>query len=267
MSTRLNFPLLIIIVAYGFVRAAAGELSESDLRRVGYDQHLGMQVDPGLVFQESTGRQSALRDFFNAKPTLLVLGYYRCPMLCTLINDGLIESLQELRLQVGRDFNINNVSIDPGETTEIARARKREYLKRYGRPGAEPGWHFLTGNAGAIGQLANECGFRFQRDSESREFAHPSGFVVLTPEGRISRYFFGVNFDPRELQSAIIASSRGEGGSLIKDLVLLCCRYNPITGRYGNVILIVLRVLGVSTVTFLAGWILLMIRGDVARMR
>ncbi|HEY2711323.1 MAG TPA: SCO family protein [Chthoniobacterales bacterium] len=242
-------------------------LSPSDLKRITYDQHLGQQLSRDLVFQDSDKKRIALGDLFNDKPTLLVLGYYHCPMLCTLINDGLIESLQELRFNVGRDFNIIELSIDPNETPEIAAAKKREYLRRYGRPKAESGWHFLTGDEGTIGQLANELGFRFKYDPASHEYAHPSGFVVLTPGGGVSRYFFGVNFNPNELRSAIIAAGNGQKGSLIKELILLCCRYSPVTGKYGQLVLVVLRVLGVGTVVLMAWWILSLARAETRRNR
>jgi protein SCO1/2 len=239
---------------------AAAELSPNDLKRITYDQHIGQPISPGLAFQDSSGRRVALGDLFNFKPTLLVLGYYHCPMLCTLINDGMIEALQELHFNVGRDFNVINLSIDPHETAAVAAIKKKQYLKRYGRDGAAGGWHFLTGSEQSIAQLTNEAGFRFKFDPVSNEYAHPSGFIVLTPEGRISRYFFGVNFDPKELRSAIIAASKGERGSLIKQLILLCCQYNPITGKYGAIVLTVLRVFGIVTVILLAGWIAWMCR-------
>lgn len=237
-------------------------LSPDDLKRIGYDQHIGQPISAGLTFQESDNRTIALGELFNTKPTLLVLGYYHCPMLCTLINDGLIESLQELRFNIGRDFNVINLSIDPHETPAVAAAKRAEYLKRYGRAGAAEGWHFLTGDKQTIAQLTNEAGFRFQYDPASREYAHPSGFLVLTPSGKISRYFFGVNFDPKELRSAIVAASNNKSGSVIKELILLCSHYNPITGKYGAIVLNVVRGLSVVTVLLLAGWIFSMWRRE-----
>ena len=247
--------------------SADTSLSPSDLKRITYDQHLGQALSRTLMFRESDRKSVFLGDLFNDKPTLLVLGYYHCPMLCTLINDGLIESLQELRFNVGRDFNIIELSIDPNETPEVATAKKREYLKRYGRAKAESGWHFLTADEGTIAQLANEVGFRFKYDPATHEYAHPSGFVVLTPDGRVSRYFFGVNFNPNELRSAIIAAGKGQNGSLIKELILLCCRYSPVTGKYGELVLTVLRVLGVGTVALMAWWIIHLGRAGATRNR
>ena len=245
----------LTILACMIAHASAERLTPDDLKRVGYDQHIGQQISRNLTFQDSDKRTVALGDLLNRKPTLLVLGYYHCPMLCTLINDGLIEALQELRFNIGRDFNVINLSIDPNETPEVAAAKKKEYLTRYGRLGAEQGWHFLTGDQPAIAQLTNEAGFRYKEDPEQRQYAHPSGFLVLTPGGKISRYFFGVNFEPAKLRSAIIAASKGEEGSVIMELILLCCRYNPITGKYGALILNVLRGASIATVILLAWWI------------
>jgi len=242
------------------MHASAETLTPNDLKRIGYDQHIGQRISPNLTFQESNQRTITIGDLRNTKPTLLVLGYYHCPMLCTLINDGLIETLQELRFNIGRDFNVINISVDPHETPTVAAAKKKDYLKRYGRPGAGKGWHFLTGNEETIAQLTKEAGFRFKLDPVSNEYAHPSGFIVLTPNGKISRYFFGVNFDPKELRSAIGAASNGQSGSVVRELVLLCSHYNPITGKYGAVVLNGLRVMSIATVLLIAGWIMVLSR-------
>jgi protein SCO1 len=261
MKMRVRVACLTSIVVFALTMAADG-LSPDEVKRIGYDQHIGQPISTSLTFQDSNQRRVALGELFNTKPTLLVLGYYHCPMLCTLINDGLIEALEELPFNVGGDFNIINISIDPTETPNVAAAKKKEYLARYGRAGAAAGWHLLTGDQQAIVQLANEAGFRFQYDRATHEYAHPSGFLVLTPEGRISRYFFGVNYDARELRDAIVAASKGERGSVIREFLLLCYHYNPITGKYGELILIVLRALSVATVLFLATWIVWMCRRD-----
>ena len=172
----------------------------------------------------------------------------------------MIASLQELRLSAGRDFQIVNVSIDPSERPELAAAKKIEYLKQYSRTGAEEGWHFLVGDKNSIAQLANETGFRFAYDSLSREFAHPTGFIVLTADGKISRYLLGVRFDARELQGAIAAAANRQEGSRIKQLVLICFHYNPITGKYGAFIMNVLRLSSVLTVIALVAVIVRLAR-------
>ncbi len=235
-------------------------LTADEMKRITFEQHIGQPISSQLTFQDSAGKTTSLGSLSNTKPTLLVLGYFRCPMLCTLINDGLIESLQELRLNIGQDFNVIDVSIDPKEKPAAAAAKKAEYLKRYGRPGAAEGWHFLTGDEASIAELANEAGFRYRYDPESHEYAHPSGFLVLTPSGRVSRYFFGVNFDPGELRSALTAASEERHGSVIQQLVLLCSHFNPVTGKYGQLVLTVLRFAGVGTVLFLGWWIFFMVR-------
>ena len=247
--------LLLLLLLLSLFSEDASALPPNELKKIGFDQHIGQQISRNLNFRDESGRLVSLGDYFNDKPTLLVLGYYRCPMLCTLINDGLIQSMQELRFDVGKAFNIINVSIDPKETPAAAAAKKKEYLRRYGRHGAAAGWHFLTGDSGAIAQLANEAGFRFAYDPGSNEYAHPSGFIVLTPDGKISRYFFGVNFDPREVRTAILAAAKKEQGSVITQLVLLCYHYNPITGKYGTIIVNVMRAAAVATVLVLIAFI------------
>jgi len=259
MKLAIKLVCLTIVVS-PLAQTSARALTADDLKRIGYDQRIGQPLARHLTFEDSDKRTVALGDLLNHKPTLLVLGYYHCPMLCSLINDGLIEALQELRFNVGRDFNVINVSIDPHETPAVASVKKKEYLKRYARPGADGAWHFLTGTEQTIAQLAKEAGFRFKFDPVSNEYAHPSGFIVLTPEGKISRYFFGVNFDPKELRRAIATASNGRSGSVIHELVLLCSHYNPITGKYGVIVLKVLRAMGVMTVLLLACWIVTLSR-------
>ena len=245
MKARLTLLSLVLLSA----RAIA--LTPAELQRITFDQHIGQVLSRDLKFRESGGQTVCLGDYFGDKPILLVLGYYHCPMLCTLINDGMIASLQELRLSAGRDFQIVSVSIDPSEAPEAAAAKKIQYLKQYGRAGAEDGWHFLVGDKNTIAQLANETGFRFAYDSLSGEFAHPAGLILLTPDGKISRYLLGVRFDARELQDAITAAANRQEGSLVKQLVLVCFHYNPITGKYGALIMNVLRLSSVFTLILL----------------
>lgn len=259
MSHFLRFVFVLIFVLDSFA-ARTRALTPNELSRVGFDQHIGQQISRNLIFRDETGRIVSLGNYFDSKPTLLVFGYSRCPMLCTFINTGLIQSLLELRLDVGKDFNVVNISIDPKETPIAAAAKKKEYIKRYGRTGAANGWHSLTGDAATIGQLTNEAGFRSAYDRESNEFAHPSGFIVLTPHGKIFRYFFGVNFNPKELRSSLIAAAQEQQGSVVQRLVLLCFHYNPVTGKYGAVIITVLRICGLLTLLAIGGGIFWMNR-------
>jgi protein SCO1/2 len=255
MSCRLFALVLTLLSA-----SPATALSPDKLKQINFDQNVGQSISPDLIFRDSDNSPVKLRDCINHKPTLLVLGYYHCPMLCLLVNDGLINALQQLRLSVGIDFNVVDLSIDSRETPALAAAKKNQYLKRYGRREAAKGWHFLTGDESSVATVASEAGFHFVYDRETNEFAHPSGVVVLTPDGRISRYFLGVNIEPRELNSAITAASQGESGSVVNRLVLLCYHYNPISGRYGTIIMSCIRVSGLLTLVTIGGLIFYLAR-------
>jgi protein SCO1/2 len=235
-------------------------LTPGDLSRVTFEQHPGVQISPDLVFRDQNDRPFRLGDHFGKQPTILVLGYYRCPMLCSLINDGLIHALQELPLNAGRDFQVIDVSIDPAETATAAAQKKSEYLRQYGRAGAADGWHFLVGDERSITQLAGQAGFHYAYDPETRQYAHPSGVIVLTPTGKISRYVFGVRLDARELRDALVAAKEEKSSSIISQIFLLCYHYNPITGKYGGLILAILRVASLGFLAAIACWVFSMAR-------
>lgn len=175
-------------------------------------------------------------------------------MLCTMINDGLINALENLRANVAADFDVVEFSIDPDETPAAATERKALYVRRYGRSGAAAGWHCLVGNSKAITQLTDEVGYRYAYDPEIKQYAHPSGVIVLTPEGKISRYVFGVTYNSTELRDALAAAKEGKSGSVLSQIFLLCYHYNPITGKYGALILSVLRFASVGFVLLMAFW-------------
>src|SRR5262249_2782436 len=163
-----------------------------------------------------------LREFFGTKPVILVLAYYRCPMLCTEVLNGLVRGLLDLPFNAGREFGILTVSIDPREGPELAAAKKKTYLERYGRPGAEEGWHFLTGANDSITRLAHAVGFRYQYDARNDQFAHASGIIVLTPTGRISRYFYDIRFSPRDLRLGLVEASENRISSPVDQVLLFC---------------------------------------------
>jgi protein SCO1/2 len=235
--------------------AQAQTLSDNQLANIRFDQKLNSQISLALPFRDENGNAVQLKNYFGTKPVILVLGYYQCPMLCTLTLNGMIESLQDLKWSIGKDFDVINVSIDPSETPALALAKKQNYLKRYGRSGASAGWHFLTGDEAAIRQLAGEVGFQFVYDPVSKQFAHPGGLIVLTPEGKVSRYVFGVTYGSKDVFTALQGASFHKVGSPIQQLVLLCFHYNPITGKYGAAIMLTVRVLGVATLLGL-GWLI-----------
>lgn len=242
----------------------AGEKSSADpiLQKVDFEQRLGTQLPLDLTFRDDTGKMVRLGDYFGDKPVILTLSYYECPMLCTLVLNGLTSALRTLRFTLGKEFVAINVSFNPREKPELAAAKKATYLKEYRRPGAEAGWHFLTGEEEAIQRLTAAVGFRYAWDERSQQYAHATGLVVLTPEGRIARYLYGVEFSPRDLRFALVEAAEGKIGSPVDKLLLYCFHYDPATGRYSTIALNSIRIGGVLTVAALVGFILVMLRRE-----
>jgi protein SCO1/2 len=232
--------------------AAADEQRPSILQQIGFDQHLGGSIPLDLTFHDETGKDVRLGDYFGKRPVVLSLNYYSCPMLCTITLNG------------GREFEVVTVSFDPKEKPDLAARKKKVYLERYKRPGAAEGWHFLTGDAPDIDRLTKAVGFRYAWDAETKQFAHPAGVVVLTPEGKIARYLFGIEYAPKDLRFAVIEASEGRIGTPIDQAVLACYVYDPATGRYGAAIMRLLRVAGVLTLLALGGFITVMLRRENA---
>jgi protein SCO1/2 len=197
-----------------------------------------------------------LGDFFGKRPVVLALVYYECPMLCTQILNGLAASLGTITLDAGREFDVVAVSFDPRETPALAAEKKRSYLARYRRPGSEQGWHFLTGEAAAISALTEAVGFRYRFDPATGQFAHGSAVFVLTPSGELSRYFYGIEYAPRDLRLALVESADSRIGTPVDQLLLYCFHYDPATGKYGAVALNMIRLGGVATVLAIAGFVL-----------
>jgi protein SCO1/2 len=248
---------MILVLFFGLA-ASISALTPGDLSRVRFEQYPGRQISRDLVFHDESGRALKLGELFGKQPLILVLGYYRCPMLCTMINDGLINALENLRSSVGSDFQVVNLSIDPNETSTSAAEKKALYVRRYGRSGSAEGWHCLVGDEKSIAQLAGEVGYRYAYDPQTKQYAHPSGVVVLTPEGKISRYVFGAAFNSTELRDALAAARKGKSGSVFSEIFLLCYHYNPITGKYGHLILSILRVASIGFVALIGWWVFLM---------
>jgi len=241
---------MIIAVA---LMLALGAPQNAPRSEVGIDQRVGETVSLGLTLRDERGAEMTLREAIGGKPTVLALVYYRCPMLCTLILNGLLQSMLEIDFTAGEKFNIVTVSFDPAEGPELARAKKSHYLKAYGRPAAEEGWHFLTGAKEPLDRLCRETGYRISADPSTGQFAHGSAVVLLTPEGRISRYLFGVSYPARELRLSLVEASAGKIGTATDQFLLLCMRYDAATGRYGLAITRILRIAAAATVVGLAG--------------
>jgi protein SCO1 len=225
------------------------------LQEVGFDQRLGENVPLDLAFTDEAGRSVKLADYFGKKPVVLSLVYYDCPMLCTLSLNGLAGALEVLSFVPGQEFEVLTVSFDSRETPALAAAKKKAYMARYRRPGAHAGWHFLTGSDESIAALTRAVGFRYVWDEATRQFAHPAGVVVLTPEAKISHYLFGVEYAPKDLRLALVAAASGRIGNAADQLLLYCYSYDPQNGRFSASILNIVRLLAVLTVVGLAAFI------------
>jgi len=238
---------------YG-ARPEAGKTSSGlpkALSDVGIDQKLDQQLPLDLVFHDESGQEVKLGQYFGQKPVVLALVYYDCPMLCTQILNGMVTSFRVLPFQVGKEFDVVTVSFDPRETSALATRKKKvyvDYLPEKMRAGATSGWHFLTGDQDNIAKLAEAVGFRYDYDEATKQFAHASGIMVATPHGRLSRYFYGVEYAPRDLRLGLIESSANKIGSPVDQLLLYCYHYDPATGTYGAAVMKIMRIAGVITV-------------------
>jgi protein SCO1 len=235
--------------------AQAHDVQSGPLSNVGIEQRLNEQVPLDLTFRDEAGRAVQLGDYFDGKPVILALAYYKCSMLCPLRLDGLVSSLRALPFNVGDQFAVITVSIDPRETAPLAAAQKKLHLRNYMRPGADRGWHFLTGDEAAIARLADAVGFRYTYDAGRDEYAHASGITVLTPQGRVSSYLYGIEPPPKDLRLALVEASANRIGSLVDQVLLLCYHYDPATGRYSAMAMNVVRLGGVLTVLALGAFV------------
>jgi protein SCO1/2 len=261
ITTLLLLPLLFSTGG----RASAQTVLPKILQNVGFDQRLNEQVPLALPFTDEEGQRVTLGEYFGDKPVILVLAYYRCPMLCTQVLNGLVQGLRELPFTVGKEFRVVTVSFDPHETTEMAAAKKRTYVHSYGKPEAAEGWHFLTGDQQSIGRLTRAVGFRYAYDPASEQFAHAAGIVILTPTGRISRYFYDVHYSGRDLRLGLVEASKNKIGSPIDQILLFCFHYDPTAGKYGAAIMNFVRAGGVLTVVGLGLMFGLLMRGERGR--
>lgn len=250
--------LLIFWIGLSPLQARTPEQQNETLAKVGFTQNLNAQIPLNLVFQDETGASVPLSTYFGKKPVLLNLVYFQCPMLCGEVLNGIIRTLRMIPLSAGKDFNVVTVSIDPREKPTLAAAKKAVYLDKYHRKGAENGWAFLTGSASEIQTLADIVGFHFTYDKEIDQFAHASGIMIVTPTGRLSHYFFGVEYPPQDVRLSLVDASQGTIGSPVERLLLYCYHYDPTTGRYGIAILRVLRVAGTLTFLLLATFVVTM---------
>lgn len=257
--------LVIAIAMMASLRAHADLPGNRVAQEVGIDQHLDSLVPLDLTFRDEAGREVQLGRYFGSKPVILTLAYYECPMLCTQVLNGLVSAMRTLKFDAGKEYEVITVSIDPGETPALAAGKKRQYLKDYGRPGSGNGWHFLTGDSAEIARLADAVGFRYMLDPETGEYAHASGIMILTPQGRLSRYLYGIEYPPRDVRFSLIDAGQNNIGSVVDQVLMLCYEYNPITGKYGVAIMTIVRTAGALTVVTIIGFIVASIRRDRRR--
>jgi protein SCO1 len=235
------------------------------LQGVGIEQKLDQLVPLNLMFRDEASRPVPLSTFFHGKPVLLALVYYRCPMLCTQILNGVVSSLKAVSFNPGQDFEVVSVSFDPKDTSDLATEKKASYLKRYGRANTANGFHFLTGDEASIKSLTDAVGFHYKYDPVTDQFAHASGIMILTPEGRVSRYFYGVEYAPRDVRLGLVEASANKIGTPVDEILLFCFHYDPGTGKYGAIAMNTLRVAGGGFVLICGGFLLLAWRREHRR--
>ncbi len=264
--------LLVCCVATAAVFSAAAAQSPpisgpamSVASKVAISQKLDAQIPLDLAFRNDDGKEVTLRELYRGKPIVVTLVYYKCPMLCNQVMNGLLAAMKVLRFNAGDEYDVVFVGIDPRETSDVAAKKKRSYIESYDREGAAIGWHFLTGEEAAIQKLAKVVGFSYTYDESTDQYAHPAVIIVSTPHGKVSKYFYGIEYSARDLRLALIEASENKIGTFVDAATLYCLIYDPSTGTYGFAILRVLQIAGILTLLVLATTIALMVRREKLR--
>ncbi len=251
--------MFLSLIAFGGVSANAQQTNmPAILNRVGITQNLNARIPPDLMFRDESGKSVRIGDFFRQKPVVLSLVYFDCPALCTEVLNGELRTMKAISLDLGKDFEAVTVSFEPKDTPALAKAKRDVYLGQYDRPGATDHWHFLTGDQQSIDALTDAVGFRYTYDSSIRQYAHAAAILVLTPDGRIDRYFYGVVYPARDVRLGLVEASEGKIGTVTDHALLYCYQYDPMTGKYGVVVMNVLRAAGGLTVLILGIFMTLM---------
>ena len=245
----------------GGATAQNSKVLPAELKNVGISQELNHQVPLDLVFHDETGKTVRLGDYFGKRPVILSLVYFNCPRLCPMVEDGLVEGLRELPFDVGKQFNVLTVSFDPRDTPFEAYAKRAMYLNMYNRKGAAAGWHFLTGDQASITALTKAVGFRYNYDPRNGQYYHATAIMILTPQGKVAQYFYGIRYPAGQLRLALVQASNGKIGSPVDAILLFCCRYDPATGKYSLIITRVLFIAGLLTVILLGVFLIVLFRG------
>ena len=268
-TIRVSLLAAVVLVAagaqaqlYSEPKATAPMGKPESILKVGIDQHLNQQLPLDLKFRDENGAEATLGQYFGSKPIILTMVYYTCPMLCGEVQSGLVSALGILRFDAGREFDVISVSINPSETPADAMAKKKQFLSRYHRAGAEHGWHFLTGDKANIDALAKAVGYRYSYDAKSGQYSHGTAIVVVTPEGKLAQYFYGIEYAPKDLRLALVEASRNKIGNVVDAVMLYCFHYDPASGRYSAQILNVVRLAGLLTVFCMGGFLLVAFRRE-----
>lgn len=239
-------------------RATESNGLPSQLQEVGIEQKLNEQLPLDTKFVDENNQEVELKKYFNGKPVVIALVYYECPMLCNEVLNGLTRTLKPLSLVAGKEFEVVAISFNAKETPELARAKKETYLANYGRENAEKGWHFLTGSQESIDKVTNAVGFKYRWDEATKQFAHAGGIQVATAEGKLARYFYGIDYAPKEVQFGLMEASKDRIGTPVDQLMLYCFHYDPSTAKYGLAVMRVMRLGGLVTILGLVGMLLIL---------
>ena len=259
--------LLVLAIVTPASLSAAADAPRPDDVLAGIDvrQRLGEGLPLDAVFTDESGARVELRDYFEDRPVVLALVYYECPMLCTLVLNGLVKALRAMKYEPGEEFEIVIVSFDPEETSDLAAAKKAKYVDAYDRDSGGEGWHFLTGDVGSIERLTEAAGFDYVYDSQRDEYAHAATLMIVTPEGKLARYLFGVEYSSRDLQLAVVEASQGTIGGVVERFLLFCYHYDPALGRYSAAAMNLVRLGGIATVSGMVIFFMVMRRRERRR--
>lgn len=271
MKTTAVWALLVLATSFAHAQWEGGQQMPNGgtpppnklpaiLSNVGIDQKLNAQVPLDLPFQDESGQTVTLQKYFTDKPVILSLVYLNCTMMCPQVLQGLTTSLRQLKFDIGKDYQVVTVSFDPKDTPKAAAAEKQEHLEQLAKPGAEDGWHFLTGNEDSIRRLTQSVGFRYAWDPKTKQYAHASAIMILTPQGKTSKYFYGIQYSPTTMRFGLIQASHNQIGTPVDQLLLFCCRYNATSGKYDLIVSRVLAIAGAITILILGGFLVVMFR-------